>query len=173
VGVKAIYPASFDPVTLGHVDIARRAAAIFDEVIVAVYDTPAKTLLFTTEERLNLLRAAMRGIEHVRVEKYHGLTTDFARAQGARVLIRGLRSVTDFELEMQQAMMYRQLAPEIEIVVLMADLRYTFLSSSLIREVAHLGGDVSDLVPQPVVEALRAKFGDGNAPGPVPRHLNT
>ena len=82
MGVKAIYPASFDPVTLGHVDIARRAAAIFDEVIVAVYDTPAKTLLFTTEERLNLLRAAMRGIEHVRVEKYHGLTTDFARARG-------------------------------------------------------------------------------------------
>ncbi len=170
---KAVYPASFDPVTNGHLDIAERAARVFDEVIIAVYDTPAKSLLFTTEERVALCREAMHHLGNVRVERYTGLTTDFAQAQGATVLIRGLRGVSDFDIELQQTLMYRKLAPSIEVMLLMADLRYTYLSSSIVREVARLGGNVDELVPPVVAEALRHKFANDGSPPPVPRHLNT
>lgn len=170
---RAIYPASFDPVTNGHVDIAERAARVFDELIVGVYDTPAKSLMFTTEERFELLKAATAHIANVRVLTYTGLTTAFAAAQGARVLIRGLRGVTDFDVELQQSLMYRKLDPNIEILLLMADLRYTYLSSSLVREVARLGGDVSELVPSAVWQALQHKRANDSSPAPIPRHLNT
>lgn len=172
---RAVYPASFDPITNGHVDIARRAAAIFDEVIVAVYDTPAKSLVFTTDERVTLCQDALKlaGIENARVAKYSGLTTDFAHREGAQVLIRGLRGVSDFDIEFQQALMYRKLAPDIEVLLLMADLKYTFLSSSIVREVARLGGNVSDIVPPNVLAALREKFDNDHSPAPVPRHLHS
>lgn len=170
---KAVYPASFDPVTNGHVDIARRAATIFDEVIVAVYDTPSKSLLFSTDERLELIRQAVEHLPNVRAVKYTGLTTSLARKEGAQVIIRGLRSITDLELESQQSIMYRRLDPGIEVVALMADLPYTYLSSTIVKQVWRAGGDVEDMVPPGVYKALKAKFGDDDTTTPVPRHLNT
>lgn len=159
--VVAVYPGSFDPATLGHVDIATRAAHIVDELIVAVYATPSKNLLFTTEERVALWRDAIAetGLANVRVEPYEGLTTTFARQVGAQAIVRGLRAVSDFEVEFQQALMYRKLAPEIETIMIVSSLRHLFVSSSLLKEVARLGGDVNDLVTPSVARVLRDKFG--------------
>lgn len=155
----AVFPATFDPITNGHTDIAERAAALFDEVIMAVFDHnhPIKTPLFSTEERINMVTTAISHLDNVRVEAYHGLTVDFARSQRAQALIRGLRVVSDFESEFKMAHMNRQLAPEIETVSLMASPEHAFLSSSLVKEVALLGGDVSTMVPPAVERALRAK----------------
>lgn len=157
--VIALFPATFDPITNGHVDIAERAAALFDEVIMAVFDhdPPIKVPLFSTEERIAMVAAAVSHLENVRVDAYAGLTVEYARSQGARVLIRGLRVVSDFENEFKMAHMNRQLAPDIETVCLMASPQHAFLSSSVVKEVALLGGDVSALVPPAVAEALRAK----------------
>ena len=155
----AIYPGSFDPITLGHVDVARRAARLFDELVVAVYDGTEKAgRLFDTEERLALARAAFDE-PNIRVERFAGLTVEYARALGATTIVRGLRAVSDFEYEFKLAHMNDHLAPEIEVVCLMTSSRHSFISSSLIREVAALGGDIDGLVPAHVRAALRVKVG--------------
>jgi pantetheine-phosphate adenylyltransferase len=154
---KAIYPASFDPLHNGHLDIIARAAAVFDEVIVGVYDRPLKNLLFNVSERLTLVREAVAGMPRVRVTSYNGLTVDFAREVGAQVIVRGLRVVSDFELEWRMALTNKQLAPELEMICLMTSREYAFLSSSTVREVALLGGDVTGMVPSHIAHALSAK----------------
>jgi pantetheine-phosphate adenylyltransferase len=156
---RAIYPGSFDPITLGHVDVAHRAARLFDEVIVAVYAGGEKPgALFTTAERIALARDAFEHTPNIRVDSFSGLTVEYARDQGADTIVRGLRAVSDFEYEFKLAHMNDHLAPEIEVVCLMTSSRHSFISSSLIREVAALGGNVDGLVPAHVVAALRAKF---------------
>ena len=158
----AIYPGSFDPITLGHVDIAQRAARIFDELVLSVYESDAygsKKTLFTIDERLEMARAALRHLDNVRVDSFSGLAVDYAHSVGANTIVRGLRAVTDFEYEFKYAHMNRHLAPEIEFVCLMTNSKQSFVSSSFIREVASLGGDVRGLVPDKVAEALEHKFG--------------
>ncbi len=154
---RAIYPGTFDPIHLGHVDIATRAAAIFDDLVVAVYERPAKSLLFTAEERVTLAREALKGLKNVQVTAYSGLTVEFARQIGAKVIVRGLRVISDFELEYQMALTNQQLAPEIEFVCLMTRQEHAFLSSSILKEVALLGGDVRRMAPPNVVAALEEK----------------
>jgi pantetheine-phosphate adenylyltransferase len=153
----AIYPASFDPIHYGHIDIAKRSALIFDRVIVAVYDRPLKSLLFTIDERLHLAEQALRDLPNIEIARYSGLTVEFARQVGAQVIVRGLRVVSDFELEWHMALTNKQLAPDIEVVCFMTSQAYAFLSSSTVREVALLGGDVSSMAPSFVVEALQRK----------------
>jgi len=156
----AVYPGSFDPVTNGHLDIAARAASLVDELVVAVYERPAKNLLFTTAERVAFWEEAIRErqITNVRVATYDGLTVDFVRSVGGQSIVRGLRATTDFEIEFQQALMYRKLAPEIEVLCMITDVQYLFLSSSLLKEVARLHAVVEDMVPPGVARALRTKF---------------
>jgi pantetheine-phosphate adenylyltransferase len=154
----AIYPGSFDPITNGHVDVATRAAALFDHLVVAVYDRPMKDLLFTTKERVAMAREALKGLSNVTVESYSGLTASYSRSVGARAIVRGLRVLSDFELEFQMALTNRKLAPEIETVCLMTRQENTFLSSSIAKEVAMVGGCVDEMVPQHVAVALKEKF---------------
>jgi pantetheine-phosphate adenylyltransferase len=154
----AIFPGTFDPITNGHLDIAKRAAELFDHLIVAVYAHPIKTLLFSTDERLEMAVRAFQGWPNVTVESYDGLTVDVARDKGAKAIIRGLRVVGDFEFEFQMALMNRTLAPDIESVCLLTTKEYYFLSSSIVKEVAKLEGDISGLVPPHVVTALRNKI---------------
>lgn len=157
----AIYPGTFDPITNGHVDVARRAANLFDNVIIAVYDgLPKRGALFSTEERVALAAQAVAAEPRITVRSYAGLTIEFARRVGARVLVRGLRIGADFEYELQLAHMYRSLSPDIEVVCLMTSAHYSFISSSLIREVASLGGAIDEFVPPPVAAALRQKLGN-------------
>ena len=155
----ALYPGSFDPVTMGHVDIAERAATLFEKVIVTVYDEPPKRLLFTTEERVELWRQAVAHLPNIRVEPYTGLTVGFAHKLKARVIVRGLRMSSDFEREFEMALMNKKLAPDLEVVCLMTNLEYEFLSASLLKEVAQLGGCIQDLVPEHVAVALKRRFG--------------
>ena len=157
--VTAIYPGTFDPVTLGHVDVATRSAALFDKVIVAVYTTPAKDLLFDTEERVELFRKSVQDLANVVVMSFKGLVVGFAREVGASVIVRGLRSGSDFEYEYDMAFMNRKLAPEVDMVSFMTSQEYMFVSSSLLKEVARLGGDITNLVPPHVATAVYAKFG--------------
>ncbi len=154
----AVYPGSFDPVTNGHLDIARRAARLFDTVIMAVFDRPNKNLLFSTAERVELLREATRDMPRVQVDTYAVLTVEYARSVGASGLVRGLRASSDFEAEFQLAQINQTLAPDIDFVAFMADHKYTFFSSSTVREIASLGGDVSWLVPHHVAAALRRVY---------------
>ena len=154
----AFYPGSFDPVTNGHIDIARRAALLFDKLIIGVYDRPAKHLLFTTEERLSMTEEAMRHLSNVEVKSYNCLTVDFAQQIGAKAIVRGLRMSPDFEREFEMTLMNKQLAPEIETVCLMASTEYQFLSSSLLKEVAELDGSIDVLVPGHIARALRKRF---------------
>ena len=158
--VIALYPGSFDPVTVGHLDITSRAAKLFDEVVVAVYDTPSKSLLFTTDERVALFEQACPHLPNVRVVKYSGLTVRFAREIGARVIVRGLRSGYDFEYEFEMAFMNSKLEPEVDLVCFMTSQDYVFVSASLLKEVAKLGGDIREMVPPNVAEALYSKFGN-------------
>ena len=158
--VIALYPGSFDPVTVGHLDIAARAAKIFDEVVVGVYDTPSKSLLFSTEERLALFEQAIGHLPNVRVVKYSGLTVRFARDIGADVVVRGLRSGYDFEYEFEMAFMNSKLDPEVDLVCFMTSQDYVFVSASLLKEVARLGGNIREMVPPNVAEALYSKFGN-------------
>lgn len=159
-GVKrVIYAGSFDPVTNGHLDVIERAARLCDEVIVAVAFNPQKHGLFLPEERVVLLNAAVAGIGNVRVTSFHGLLVEFARREGASAVIRGLRAVSDFELEFQMALMNRRLEPLLETLFLMPKEEYSYVSSRLVKEVASLGGDVSHFVPAIVVAALREKYG--------------
>ena len=154
----AIYPGSFDPVTMGHVDIAERAAALFEQLIVAVYDDPPKALLFTVEERVGLMKKALAHVPNIRVEYYSGLTVEFARKAKASAMVRGLRMISDFEREFEMALMNQKLAPEIELVCFMTRLEYEFISSSLLKEAAKLGGCIDGLVPKHVVDALKDKY---------------
>ena len=163
----AVYPGSFDPVTYGHLDILERATLIFDRVIMAVLENPGKAPLFTTEERVGLLRASLVDqprSERVEVGTFHGLTVDFARQAGATAIVRGLRAVSDFENEFQMALMNRRLAPQVHTVFLMTAFSNVFVSSSLIKEVCRFGGRVDDFVPPVCAEAMRQKF--GNPPPP-------
>ena len=153
----AVYPGSFDPITNGHLDIVTRAAKLFDRLIIGVYDTPDKRLLFTTEERVKLAAEAVAHLPNVNVESYKGLTVDFARDVKAQVIVRGLRMSADFEREFDMAMMNKKLLSELELVCLMAGQEYQFLSSSLLKEVASLGGNIGDLVPKNVAIALKKK----------------
>ena len=157
----AIYPGSFDPITNGHLDIATRAAKLFERLIIAVYDTPNKRLLFTTEERVELVRKAIANLPNVEVESFTGLAVNFAKKKQAQVMVRGLRMTSDFEREFEMAMMNKRLYPELELVSLMASQKYQFLSSSLLKEVADLSGNIDDLVPKHVAEALRKKSKGG------------
>jgi pantetheine-phosphate adenylyltransferase len=156
--VIAVYPGTFDPVTNGHIDIATRAARLFDTLIIGVYDETPKNVLFNTEERLAMMRDSVSGLENVSVQKYSGLTINFARSVGAKTIVRGLRAISDFEHEFQMAHMNRQLAPDIELVALMTSMHYAFLSSSIIKEVAALGGDVESLVPPAAANLLKRRF---------------
>jgi pantetheine-phosphate adenylyltransferase len=153
-----VYPGSFDPVTRGHEDLIRRSLAFVDRVIVAVSVNVAKQPLFTLEERVSLLRETIR-LPEVEIRSFDGLLVDFARSVGAAVIVRGLRAVSDFEYEFQMALMNRTLAPTLETVFLVPAFDLTYLSSSLVREVARFGGDVSQLVQPSVQQALRKKFG--------------
>ena len=154
---KAIYPGSFDPVHNGHVDIARRASKLFDELVISVYDAPPKSLMFTTEERVSLFEESLIGLENTRVVPFQGLTPIFARSVGADFVVRGLRADFDFETEFGMALMWRNLAPDIDVVCMMSALEYQFVYSSRIKEVAQLGGDVRSLVPKQVATALKEK----------------
>ena len=157
----AVYPGSFDPLTNGHLDIARRAARLFDTLIVAVYAYPAKNLLFSVDERVALWQEvlATEELTNVRVEKFTELLVDYVRAVGGEIIIKGLRSPNDFDAEFQQGLMNRKLAPEIETVCLLTNLEHLFVSSSLLKEVAHLGGNVKDMLPAAVLRALHDKIG--------------
>jgi pantetheine-phosphate adenylyltransferase len=155
----AVYPGSFDPVTNGHLDIAMRATRVFDEVIMAIYDGPSKkNRLFSTAERLELLQEATRALPQIRVDTFSNLTVDYARSVGASVIVRGLRASSDFEVEFQMAQIYQTQAPNIDVVLFMAGHQYTFFSSSMVKEIASLGGDVSWLVPPHVIPALRQAY---------------
>jgi pantetheine-phosphate adenylyltransferase len=155
--VTAVYPGRFDPVTNGHLDIAVRAARLFDQLVVAVLDT-GNGPLFTTEERVAFFAKAVESCPNVTVKPFSGLVVNFAREQAASVLVRGIRAVTGFEAEFDMALMNKRMAPEVESVYLMSSLESLFISGSRIREVASLGYDVTDLVPPHVAEALRKKF---------------
>ncbi len=154
----ALYPGTFDPVTLGHVDIAKRATGLFENLMVAVADNPEKRTLFSVEERMELLQGSLLDVEKVTVTSFAGLTVQFAKSIGAAAIIRGLRAVSDFEFEFQMALMNRKLEPDVEAVFLMPKEKYSFISSSLVKDIAKRGGDISGFVPPPVVEALLRKY---------------
>ena len=155
----ALFPGRFDPVTNGHVDITVRAARLFDHVVVGVYDLLSGTL-FSTEERVALFAKAMTDYSNVTVKSYTGLTVEFARTESAQVLVRGIRAVTGFEYEFDQALMNKRMAPELESMYLMSSLEHLFISGTRIREVARLGYDVTNLVPAHVAGALKQKLQD-------------
>jgi pantetheine-phosphate adenylyltransferase len=154
----AVFPGSFDPITNAHLDVLERAAALFDQLVVGVLRNPAKQSFFGVDERVALIRACVGDLgPSVSVESFEGLTVEFARRQGARFVVRGLRAVSDFEFELQLAHTNRRLAPEIDTTFLMTALEHGYISSSLAKEVAHFGGDVSGMVPPVVAEALYAR----------------
>ncbi|MFW8600337.1 pantetheine-phosphate adenylyltransferase [Desulfobacterota bacterium M19] len=156
----AVYPGTFDPITMGHIDIIRRALEIFDRVIIAVARNPAKTPLFSLEERLQMIRDSFNSEEggRIEIEAVEGLLVDFAYRKGAKAIVRGLRAVSDFDYEFQMALMNRRLEREVETVFLMTAFRWIYISSSIIKDAARHGGDISGLVPDHVCEKLREKF---------------
>jgi pantetheine-phosphate adenylyltransferase len=158
MGSSAMYPGTFDPITHGHQDLVRRAARIFDRIVIAIAANPAKAPLFSLEERVALARTVLGDLPNVSVSGYTGLTVDFAREQGLNVIMRGLRAVSDFEFEFQLATMSRHLNGEVETVFLTPTEQFNFVSSTLIREIASLGGNVSEFVHPAVAEALKQKF---------------
>jgi len=155
---KVIYPGTFDPVTNGHIDIVMRAIDLFDEVIVTVAKNPSKTSLFTVEERVEMLNVSLKNMEGVFVDSFDGLVVDHAREIGAVGIIRGLRAVSDFEYEFQMALMNRKLNDDLRTIFLMPHEKYTYLNSTIIRNLAQFKGDISDFVPPIVVEKLKQKF---------------
>ena len=154
----AIYPGTFDPVTRGHIDVVGRARKMFDRVVIGVADSPAKQPFFNLEERLDMLQTVFADDENVQVRPFSGLLIDFARHHGAQIIVRGLRAISDFEYEVQLAGMNRSLAPEIETVFLTAAQRYAFVSSSLVREIARLDGDVSEFLHPEILQRLTSKL---------------
>lgn len=155
----AIYPGTFDPITNGHLDLIQRGLRIFDRIIVAVAEGSFKKALFSVEERLEMIRAALGDNPHIAIESFPGLLVNYVKGKNARVVLRGLRAVTDFEYEFQMAMMNRRLESEVETVFLMTGLRWVFLSSSILKEAAVHGGNIADMVPEIVYHKLREKFG--------------
>ena len=155
---KAIYPGSFDPVTLGHLDVIRRASQLFDHLVIAVLHNSAKTPLFSVEERVKMLEEATKDIPNVEVKAFGGLTVEFARECGANALVRGLRAITDFEYELQMAQTNRVLAPDVDTVFLTTSLEYAYLSSTIMKEVANFGGDLSKFAPSEITEAVEEKL---------------
>lgn len=153
----ALYPGSFDPITNGHLDIATRSARLFEKLVIGVYDTPNKHLLFSTDERVDMVRKAILKLANVEVESFNGLVTDFAIEIKAQTMVRGLRMSADFEREFDMGMMNKRLCPQLDLVCLMSSLEYQFLSSSLLKEAANLGGNIDTLVPIHVAEALKRK----------------
>ena len=153
----AIYPGTFDPITNGHLDIATRAARLFEKLTIGVYEKSDKSLSFTTEERVDLARRAVANLPNVEVKSFTGLVIDFAKQEKAQVMVRGLRMSADFEREFEMAMMNKKLFPELDLLCLMASQEYQFLSSSLLKEVASLEGNIGDFVPEHVAEALRKR----------------
>ncbi len=158
MGVRALFPGTFDPIHHGHIDIAKRAAMLFEEVVVAVYDRPLKSLVFSPEERISLAERAFSDVHNIRVTGYRGLTIDYCRKMDVQVIVRGLRVFSDFEYEFRMALANRRLAPEIDMIALITNEEHTFLSSSTVREIASLGGDVSSMVPPHVEAALKRRF---------------
>ena len=156
--VTALYPGSFDPVTVGHVDVATRAASLFEKLVVAVYETPSKNLLFDTEERWQLISDACSHLPNVEVIKFTGLVVGCAKEIGAGVIVRGLRSGSDFEYEFDMAFMNRRLEPDVDLICFMTSQDYMFVSASLLKEVAKLGGDITEMVPPNVAKAVYSKF---------------
>ncbi len=154
----AVYPGTFDPVTNGHIDLVERSLRIFGEVIVAVAENPKKSPLFTLDERLSMLKTVTANYKNVSIEGFDGLLVDYVRKKGAVAIIRGLRAVSDFEYEMQMALMNRRLDSNIETVFLMPNVEYSFITSTIVKEAASYGGDVSSLAPRVVVEKLKKKF---------------
>lgn len=155
---KALYPGTFDPITLGHLDIMQRSVEIFDQVIVGVARNQHKSPLFTVDERIDMLNEATHELAQIEIAHFDGLVINFARQYGADVILRGLRAVSDFEYELQMALTNRKLANDIETVFLMPNAQYSFLSSSVVKEIARLGGDVTCFVPQFVEQRLQKKF---------------
>jgi pantetheine-phosphate adenylyltransferase len=158
---KAIYPGSFDPVTKGHLDVIERACGVFDRVVIGVANNEKKHPLFNTQERVSLVQQAIKDskfADHLEVKTLDGLLVDFAHQEGVQAIVRGLRAVSDFEFEFQLALMNRSLAPELETIFLMPTEEYTYLSSSIVKEVARLGGDISAFVPPATLKALKSKF---------------
>ena len=157
--IRAIYPGSFDPVTLGHIDIAERALRVADELVIGVLNNSSKTSLFSVEERVKMLQDTLgKKYDNIRIEAFSGLTVDFAKKVNANVIIRGLRAVTDYEYELQMAQMNYKLCPELETTFLMANIKYAFLSSRIVKEIASFGGDIDNFVPPLVADKLREKF---------------
>jgi len=155
---RAIYPGSFDPFHHGHRDIARRAAALFDELIVTVFDAPAKRLLFSTDERIQLAREALQDVQNISIVSYSGLTVKWAERHGVRVIVRGLRNVDDLSFESRIDMANRYMAPQIETCYLLCSTQYAYLSSTILKEVASLDGDISGWVTPHTAQALRRRF---------------
>ncbi len=156
--VRAFFPGTYDPVHYGHINIALRASRIFDELIIAVYDRPLKNLLFSPEERLSLVRTTFLDSSNIRIIGFSGLAVDACRQNNAQVIVRGLRVFSDFEFEFRMALANHRLGPDIEVVALITDEEHTFLSSTTVREIASLGGDISTMVPPHVAMALHQRF---------------
>lgn len=156
--LKAIYPGSFDPVTLGHMDIIKRSSKIVDELIVGVLKNNAKTPLFSVEERVKMLKEATKELENVKVVEFEGLLVDFAKEMDAKVVIRGLRAITDFEYELQMTQTNHKLEPDVETLFLTTSIEYSFLSSTTVKEVAAFGGDITQFVPEVVVKEIEEKM---------------
>lgn len=158
---RAVFPGSFDPLTNGHLDIIRRSAPLFDEMIIAVLNNPDKRPMFTVDERCDIIREVLPSVDtndcNMRVESFSGLTADFARSRGADAIVRGIRAVSDYEYELRMALMNRRLEPSIETVFLMAGEEYSYVSSTLMKQVFELGGRVAGLIPELVEERMRAK----------------
>lgn len=156
--LRAVFPGSFDPIHNGHIDIAMRAAKLVDELIIAVYDKPLKHFLFQPEERLAMADEVFKGFDKIKVTGYSGLTVNFCRKVDAQVIVRGLRVFSDFEYEFRMALANHRLVPEVEVLSFITSEEHTFLSSSTVREIASLGGDISSMVPKNVAKALKKKF---------------
>ena len=156
--IRAIYPGSFDPVTFGHLDIIIRSSKIVDELIIGVLMNKAKTPLFSVEERVKMLKEVTKDLDNVKVVPFDGLLVEFARQQKARLVIRGLRAITDFEYEIQMSQTNHKLEPEVETMFLTTNLKYSYLSSTIVREVAAFGGDISQFVPETVAKSIKEKM---------------
>jgi pantetheine-phosphate adenylyltransferase len=163
--IKAIFPGTFDPIHFGHIDIANRASRLFDQLIVAVYDRPLKNLLFSPAERIELVKRTFKENPKIIVDGYSGLTVQYCEKMNAQVIVRGLRVFSDFELEFRMALANHRLAPEIEVVALITDEEHSFLSSTTVKEIAALGGDISSMVPHHIAEALIRKFSEAGQEG--------
>ena len=157
---SAVYPGTFDPVTMGHLDIIKRAAYLYDSLTIGVLHNSQKTPLFSTEERVKILQKATKDIPNVKVCSFEGLSVDFARSEGAKVIVRGIRLMSDFEMELQMAQTNRMLAPDVDTAFLCTSLHYSYLSSTTVKEVAKFGGDISEFVPGFLVEEIQKKIAE-------------